>query len=74
MLELGLEGKVAIVTGGSDGMGLATARRFVSEGARVAVCARRAENLERAADELRAAGGGEVLAQPRPMSTASSTR
>lgn len=69
MLELGLEGKVAIVTGGSDGMGLATARRLVSEGARVAICARRAENLERAADELRAAGG-KVLAQPADVTSA----
>ena len=32
MLELGLEGKVAMVTGGSDGLGLATARRLVMEG------------------------------------------
>ena len=70
MLELGLEGKVAIVTGGSDGMGLATARRFVSEGARVAICARRAENLERAADELRAAGGGAVFARPADVTSA----
>jgi len=35
MLELGLEGKTAIITGGSDGMGFATARRLVLEGARV---------------------------------------
>ncbi|MYB20510.1 MAG: SDR family oxidoreductase [Holophagales bacterium] len=69
MLELGLEGKVAIVTGGSDGMGLATASRLVSEGARVAICARRAENLERAADELRAVGGGAVFAQPADVTS-----
>lgn len=71
MLELGLEGKVAIVTGGSDGMGLATARRLVSEGARVAICARRAENLERAADQLRAVGGGDVLAQAADVTSGS---
>ncbi|MCY3592597.1 MAG: SDR family oxidoreductase [Acidobacteria bacterium] len=70
-MELGLEGKVAIVTGGSDGMGLATASRLVSEGVRVAICARRAENLERAADELRAAGGGgDVFAQPADVTSA----
>ena len=63
MLELGLEGKVAIVTGGSEGMGLATARRLAGEGARVAICARRAEPLEQAAAELRAVGAGEVFAQ-----------
>ncbi|MYA06710.1 MAG: SDR family oxidoreductase [Holophagales bacterium] len=70
MLELGLDGKVAIVTGGSDGMGLATAQRLVSEGARVAICARRAENLERAADQLRAVGGGDVLAQAADVTSA----
>ena len=70
MLELGLEGKVAIVTGGSDGMGLATARRLVNEGARVAICARRAENLERAAEKLQAVGGGEVLAQAADVTSA----
>ena len=63
MLELGLDGKVAIVTGGSEGMGLATARRLAGEGARVAICARRAEPLEQAADELRAASAGDVFAQ-----------
>ncbi len=71
MLELGLEGKVAIVTGGSDGMGLATARRLVNEGARVAICARRAENLERAADKLRAVGGGDVFAQAADVTSSS---
>ena len=71
MLELGLAGKVAIVTGGSDGMGLATASRLVSEGARVAICARRAENLERAADQLRAAGGADVLAQAADVTSGS---
>ncbi|MDE2692094.1 MAG: SDR family oxidoreductase [Acidobacteriota bacterium] len=68
-MELGLDGKVAIVTGDSDGMGLATARRLVSEGAHVAICARRAENLERAASQLRAAGGGAVLAQPADVTS-----
>ena len=71
MLELGLEGKVAIVTGGSDGMGFATASRLVSERARVAICARRAENLERAARELRAVGGGDVFAQAADVTSGS---
>lgn len=70
MLELGLDGKVAIVTGGSDGMGLATAQRLVSEGVQVAICARRAENLERAADELRRVGGG-VFAQAADVTSGS---
>jgi NAD(P)-dependent dehydrogenase (short-subunit alcohol dehydrogenase family) len=63
-LELGLKGKIAIVTGGSDGLGRACAERFGRSGARVAVCARRAEVLEAAAEGIRRATGAEVLAMP----------
>ena len=41
MFDLGLRGKIAVITGGSDGLGRATAERFASEGARVVICARR---------------------------------
>jgi 3-oxoacyl-[acyl-carrier protein] reductase len=63
MLDLGLTGKVAIISGGSEGLGRATAEKLAGEGVRVAICARRKEPLERAADEVRRATGGDVLAQ-----------
>jgi len=66
-MDLELGGKVVLVTGGSDGLGAAVARRLVREGARVALCARGAERLESTAASLREAGG-EVLAQVADVS------
>jgi len=55
------ENKRVLITGGSLGIGKATAERFASEGARVLITARRAEPLEATARELRERYGGEVL-------------
>jgi len=64
ILELGLKGKVAIVTGASEGLGRATAQRFALSGAKVAMCARRPDVLEGAAKTIQKATGADVLALP----------
>jgi len=56
-MELGLEGKVVLVTGGSKGIGLACASAFAAEGARIAICSRSRDNVERACAELKDAFG-----------------
>jgi 3-oxoacyl-[acyl-carrier protein] reductase len=60
-MELGLQEKVALVTGGSEGIGFATARRLALEGARVAILSRSREKLERAAAAIERESGLEPL-------------
>jgi 3-oxoacyl-[acyl-carrier protein] reductase len=55
-MELGLEGRVALVTGASKGLGRATAAALVAEGARVAISSRSAERIEATAAEIGASG------------------
>lgn len=58
-----LDGKVAVITGASQGIGLALARSFTREGASVVISARRGAEIEDAARELRAVGGRAVGVQ-----------
>ena len=67
-MNLELAGKVALVTGSSRGLGLASARALAAEGCRVTLCARGAAALERSAASI-AATGGDVLAVPADVST-----
>ena len=56
-MELGLQGKVAVITGATQGIGKATALRLAGEGANVVLCARGQTLLDAVAAEIRAAGG-----------------
>ena len=56
-MELGLKGKVVLVTGGSKGIGLACALAFAAEGARIAICSRSRENIDNAGAQIKNAFG-----------------
>jgi NAD(P)-dependent dehydrogenase (short-subunit alcohol dehydrogenase family) len=67
-VNLELAGKVVLITGGTDGLGLALAERLVDEGAPVAICGRDEERLA-AAHHALTARGGDVLALPADVAT-----
>ena len=52
-MKLGLDGKVVLVTGGSKGIGLACASGFAAEGARIAICSRSRENIDKASAQFK---------------------
>lgn len=74
-MDLGLKNKVAVITGGSVGIGLAVAKVFAAEGAHIAITARNAERLEAARAEITKAGAVQVitvscdLATPKGVAT-----
>ena len=66
-MDLGLTGKVALVAGGSMGLGRAVAGEFALEGARVAICALDDDELSNTEEYLRGIAGSEVLAVPADL-------
>jgi len=67
-MDLGLDGKIALVTGGSKGIGLASARLLLEEGVKVSIVARGAEGVEAALAEL--GGGDDVIGLTGDMAKA----
>ena len=67
-MDLGLTGRVAIIGGGSKGLGRACADSLAAEGANLVICSRNAAELEAAAAEINAASGVDVLAVPGDLS------
>ena len=63
-MDLGLKGKVAVITGGSVGIGLAVAEEFAREGVHLALCARQEDRLNQVAEDLGAKYGVTVLGVP----------
>jgi 3-oxoacyl-[acyl-carrier protein] reductase len=63
-MDLMLNGKVAVVGGASKGLGRACAQSLAEEGVKLAICSRSQADLEKAAQEIRADTGVEVLAHP----------
>ena len=76
-MDLGLDGKVAMITGGSRGLGRQAALALAREGCKVAICARGAEALEETVAEFRGLGyqaHGTQAMLPARMTRFASTR
>lgn len=74
-MDLGLSGAVVAVTGGTSGIGLATARAFLMEGADVAICGRNEERLQQAHQKLAAEFDAKrIMAQRCDVTKAEDTR
>ena len=68
-MDLGLKGKVAVITGATEGIGRSAALKFAAAGARVAICSRDPGKVQRAVDDIRKAGG-EVFGMAADISQA----
>ena len=73
-MDLGLAGKVALVTGASSGLGLAIATELAAEGASVAIVARRKEELEGAAASIMSSTRARVLPLPGDVTSSEDVR
>jgi 3-oxoacyl-[acyl-carrier protein] reductase len=69
-MDLGLQGKIALVAASSKGLGRAVAEELATEGAHLVLCARGKETLDRTADEIRQRAGVKVLAVAADVSDA----
>ena len=69
-MDLGLEGKQVLITGGSKGIGLAVAHAFAAEGANIVIASRDAAVLEKAAGEVRRKHNAKVAAHAADLSDA----
>ncbi len=63
LTRFSVKGKVFLITGGSRGLGLELSRQLVQKGARVAICARSADQLEKARIELESMGGDVIAVE-----------
>jgi len=73
-MDIRLNAKSALITGGSTGLGLAMAKRFAASGADVVIAARRPDVLERAREEIAAGSKSRVLAIPADVTGPDSLR
>jgi NAD(P)-dependent dehydrogenase (short-subunit alcohol dehydrogenase family) len=73
-MEIRLDGRTAVITGGSKGLGLAMAEKFASSGADVAILARTPETLEEAEQKVQANAKGKVAAISCDVSKAADIR
>ena len=73
-MEVRLDGKVALITAASEGLGFACAKHLAEAGCAVAICGRREDVLARAREMLANAGGAAVLAVPADLGSAAALK